>query len=265
MMMQKRFGGAVLLAISMISAPAFAAEPAAYHHVHLNAPDPDEGARWYIRHMGCTLYPGRTNVVDCGAALLLFLKGDPKGPTLGSGVNHVGFAFSPLEAKVSALQAAGVKVTIPVRDVPGLFKIAFVEDPWGTRIELVEHEGYSGFHHVHLMAADPNETLSWYQKVFGGVRRKVKDTYTLEGVLYGKVWLYAQASKEPIAPTQGRAVDHIGFAYANLDAGAVELKQKAVTFLQEPLPVQNNILFVKFAFVNGPDGVKIELTEAPKR
>ena len=125
--------------------------------------------------------------------------------------------------------------------------------------------GYSGFHHVHLMSPDPNKTLSWYQNTFGGVRRKVKETYTLEGVLYDKVWIYALATKDPIAPTEGRVVDHIGFSYADLDAGAAELKKKDVSFKQDVMPVPNNILFVKFAFVNGPDGVKIELTEGPKK
>ena len=39
------------------------------------------------------------------------------------------------------------------RDVPGLFKIAFIFDPWGTRIELAEDPDYLGFHHIHLSAA----------------------------------------------------------------------------------------------------------------
>jgi lactoylglutathione lyase len=264
MTMSRLSGGAVILAISMTSATAFA-QPAAYHHVHLNTPpNADDGARWYITHMDCKPYPGRTNVVNCGPAIFLFLARDLKGPSLGSGVNHIGFSFANLETKVKALEAAGVKVTLPVRDVPGLFKVAFVEDPWGTRIELVEHEGYSGFHHVHLSSPDPNKTLAWYQNVFGGVRRKVKETYTLEGVLYGKVWLYALATKEPIAPTEGRAVEHIGFSYPSLDAAAPELKKKGVTFTQEVTPIQNNIVVEKFAFVSGPDGVKIELIESPK-
>src|SRR5688500_19412891 len=114
MNMSTLFGGAVILAIVMASTAAFA-HPAAYHHVHLNAPpNADEGARWYITHMGCTPYPGRTNVVDCGPAIFLFLARDLKGPSLGSGVNHIGFSFANLEAKVKALEAAGVKITLPL-------------------------------------------------------------------------------------------------------------------------------------------------------
>ena len=32
--------------------------------------------------------------------------------------------------------AAGAKIVTPARDVEGLFKLGFVEDPWGTRLEI---------------------------------------------------------------------------------------------------------------------------------
>ena len=47
----------------------------------------------------------------------------------------------------------------------------------------------------------------------------MKDTYTLEGVLYGKVWVYALGTKEPIAPTTDRAVEHIGCAGLRFEQG----------------------------------------------
>jgi hypothetical protein len=44
-----------------------------------------------------------------------------------------------LEAFVKNLEAQGVKITTPYRSVPALnLSIAFINDPWGTSIELTE-------------------------------------------------------------------------------------------------------------------------------
>jgi lactoylglutathione lyase len=178
-------------------------------------------------------------------------------------VDHIGFSFHGLPAKVMALEAAGVKVTSPVRDVPGLFKLAFVEDPWGTRIELVEDHEYPGFHHVHLSTSDPTRTLDWYQNVFGGERTRMKGQ--LDSVLYGgKVWLLAMRAREAVAGTDGRVIDHLGFGFADLDAAAAEIKQKGITFDQEPRAIDGPTSSAKISFINGPDAVRIEVVE-PRR
>ena len=72
-------------------------------------------------------------------------------------------SFPDLAAKMGELEAAGVEITMPLRDIPGLFRIGFVEDPWGTRIEVVEDPEHLGFHHVHLRSADPDAAMQWYQ------------------------------------------------------------------------------------------------------
>ena len=47
-----------------------------------------------------------------------------------------------LEAFCKKLEASGVKFEIPYRKVPSLgLSIAFLTDPWGTRIELTEGLG----------------------------------------------------------------------------------------------------------------------------
>ena len=44
-----------------------------------------------------------------------------------------------LEAFVSSLEAKGIKIEAPIRQVPNTkLKIAFLTDPWGTYIELTE-------------------------------------------------------------------------------------------------------------------------------
>ncbi len=68
--------------------------------------------------------------------------------------------------------------------------------------------------------------------------------------------------KAPTGPPAGSSVDHIGFKVADLDAAAAELKGKGAEFLMEPIEIAPG---VKIAFVIGPDGVMIELSQEDGR
>jgi len=242
---------------------AVSAADALYHHMHLTAPKAEEGAEWYIKHMECQAVPGRPERAKCGTTWFLFAAGTPSGSSVGSGVNHIGFSFRNLEAKMKELEAAGIKAEGPIRDVPNLFKLAFVQDPWGTRIELVEDPEYLGFHHLHLASVDPAKTLAWYNSTFGGKVTKLKNRF--DAVLYGTVFLMAVQSKEPLAATQKRAIDHIGFSFPDLEAAATEMKGKGITFDTEPRPLTPpSPSSVKISFITGPDAVRIEVVEPPK-
>ena len=98
------------------------------------------------------------------------------------------------------IEAAGVRVVSPVREVQGLFKLAFVEDPWGTRIEIVQDAGRLGLHHVHLRAPDAAAALTWYKEKFGGETAKLKDR--LDGLRYSGVWLLVQ--RGDATPSEGQ-------------------------------------------------------------
>jgi hypothetical protein len=62
-----------------------------------------------------------------------------RGPTRGHAIDHVGFDVENLDAFVTTLEARGMVLEAPVRQIPGTsVKSAFLTDPWGTRIELTE-------------------------------------------------------------------------------------------------------------------------------
>ena len=46
--------------------------------------------------------------------------------------------------------------------------MAFIEDPWGVKIELAQDTERLGFHHIHLNAPDPDASLKWYEDMLGG-------------------------------------------------------------------------------------------------
>jgi catechol 2,3-dioxygenase-like lactoylglutathione lyase family enzyme len=204
---------------------------------------------------------GRPDACQVGSVQLIFVNRAPEGGSQGTGVDHIGFSFPDLGAKMQALEAAGVHIVSPMRDIPGLFKLAFVEDPWGTRIEVVEDTEYLGFHHIHLRSADPDATLQWYQSVFGGETASLKGR--LNGLLYGRVWLLTSRQEEgALARTQGRSIDHLGFGFPDLDAAATTMKQQGVQFQMEPRPFTNALgQDMKISFVTGPDDVRIEVVQ----
>ena len=159
----------ILYAILLLcSSPVLATAP--YHHMHLTADDPAAAAAWYQQHMGGELVRGG-QAVQYDDVLFVWFKKDAGFPgSEGSSIDHIGFSFPDLAERMTSYEAAGVKVLSEARDVRGLFKFAFVEDPWGTKIEVMEDPETLGFHHIHLKGPEPEEIFDWYQASFGGER-----------------------------------------------------------------------------------------------
>ena len=232
-----------------MSAADVHAQNATYHHVHMTAADPAAAIDWYLKHMGGE----RTKVavfdaVDYGGVMLLFFKGKSgfEG-SVGSVTDHIGFSFADIEAKMKELDERGVEIVSGIEQ-EGPIKYAFVKDPWGTLIEVVEDPDLLGFHHVHLATTDPQESLEWYAKTFGGEITRYIDR--IPAIRYGNVWLLAKKVKEQPEPTKGRAIDHLSWAFEDLDAAASRLKANGVKF---------DFGSGKIAFINSPEGVRIEL------
>ena len=245
-----------LLLVSLAGFPAVAAA-ADYDHIHLVATSAAEAKEWYVTHMGYTDY-GRPDACAAGNTVIIFFEREPTGPSAGSGVDHIGFSFSDLAAKMVSFEAAGVKILEPMREIDGLFKLAFVEDPWGTKIEVVEDTEWLGFHHLHLRSQIPRAALDWYENIFGGERDSLKGR--IAGLRYGTVWLLISQHEGELAPTEDRAFDHLGWKFPDLRAAAAEIRGKGVDFDIEPHLFTTPLGEVMLrAFVTGPDGVRIQL------
>ena len=248
---------AVVLCGWMASPSTTAAQPPMpFDHVHLAVPDPEVAAAWYVKHFGGVAEPPR---VRFGTTLFSFIKRSGSPPSVGSVIDHFGFSVPDLDAAMKAFEASGVKILSPARDVPGLFKLAFIEDPWGSKIEVVQDAEFPGFHHVHLMAADPPALLGWYQVTFGGTRAQLKGR--LDGMRYGTVWVLVGAARaETPAPSVGRSIDHIGWGTADLDAAMAWLKEKGIAPTDGPRTAGD----LRIAFIEGQSGVRIEIVQRPK-
>jgi catechol 2,3-dioxygenase-like lactoylglutathione lyase family enzyme len=235
-----------------------------YDHIHLTASDPEKAYDWYLANLDGRAgeNPGRLifEPFTGGRSLpvqLIFIKAPDARPSEGSVIESIGFSVADVAAKVRALDAAGARVASPVRQVPGLWTRAAVVDPWGTTIELVEDREQLGFHHITLRVADPSATSAWLLAAFGGERVKVRGT--LDALRYGRTYIVVLQGAGT-APSQGRAIDHLGWGPGNIDAAAADLKTKGVTFTAAP-SVKPNQFGHRTAYVEAPGGVRIELVQ----
>jgi catechol 2,3-dioxygenase-like lactoylglutathione lyase family enzyme len=230
---------------------------APYDHVHLAAPDPVKAADWYRKNMGGQPTSEGVDRLMFGKTRLIFMKSETALPSAGSSVDHIGFSFADLDAKMRDLERDGVKVITPVRDVAGLFKLGFVEDPWGVKIEVVQDPDTLGFHHVHLRGPDPAAILTWYHEKFGGEIAKLRGR--LDAVKYGDVWVLVQGGDS--TPSAGHAIDHIGWRVTDLDGKLTELKAKGVKVTGEPRSLALASGTIHFGFVEGPAVTRIEVVQ----
>ena len=145
-------------------------------HIHLNVPDQAKAVEWYQKNFGGTPMTEAPDRLMLGDTRLIFLKNDKGQPSSGSAIDHVGFSVADLDAKMKEFEAAGVKiVNAGARHSRDSSSSAFVEDPWGTRIEVVQDTEKLGLHHVHLRGPDPDGDCSpGYKEKFGGESAKLK-------------------------------------------------------------------------------------------
>ncbi|HTM53483.1 MAG TPA: VOC family protein [Pirellulales bacterium] len=229
---------------------------AAFHHVHLTATDPPAAAKWYAENLGGQARKiGFFSAVGFDKTTIIFFQAKPGFPgSVGSVADHIGFSFPDIEAKLKQLADNKVEIVSGVEQ-EGPIKYAFVKDPWGTLIEVVQDPEVEGLHHVHLAVTNPQETLAWYQGALGGESGRFAGL--IPGIRYGKTWLLVKKVEAPLAATKGRSIDHLGWSFADLDAAAVELKARTVHFEAEPFVFGTS----KIAFIVDPWGTRIELVD----
>jgi hypothetical protein len=119
-----------LAVVSLSPAPGTAQAPVPtlpYDHIHLNVPDPAAGADWYEKHFGGKRITEAPNRLMFGSTRFMFLRSATAKPSAGSAIDHVGFSVPDLDAKMKS--SSGRRQIDARARVPGLFKLAFVEDP----------------------------------------------------------------------------------------------------------------------------------------
>jgi len=136
--------------IEIFGDPLMAA-PVQFNHIHFFPPKQDIPAMqaWYAKTFGGVIgkresvaRPG--NFIDCddvpGANLSIGASEQRRAATAGRAIDHIGFEVKNLEAFTQRLAAQGIKLDEGIRASANSkrVKVAYITDPWGTRIELTE-------------------------------------------------------------------------------------------------------------------------------
>jgi catechol 2,3-dioxygenase-like lactoylglutathione lyase family enzyme len=77
---------------------------------------------------------------------------------------------------------------------------------------------------------------------------------------FSDVWILVQRGDSK--PSEGHAVDHIGWRVVDLKSKVAELKTQGVKVTTEPRPLRlANGTTIYYAYIEGPAGTKIELVQ----
>jgi catechol 2,3-dioxygenase-like lactoylglutathione lyase family enzyme len=175
----------------------------------------------------------------------------------GSAVEHMTFSVKSLKESLAKLQAVGVN------PMPGATAAqAFVMAPNNVKVQLVEDAALpTAIASKELLLKVPNaaEAAAWYAKWFGA--RIVKDGQSTVAEIPGANLRFSE-TKDAVAPTQGRAIDHIGFEVKNLEALMKRMTDGGVTVNRAYAAAPAGIAPLKsLGFITDPWGTYIELNE----
>jgi catechol 2,3-dioxygenase-like lactoylglutathione lyase family enzyme len=227
-------------------------------HLHLRVSEADYPAHRKMLVEGLGLRPvsfGRAEAFLAPGVVILVQQGEVQGPSVGTGVNHIGFLVKDLAAAEAKWKAAG-GVLLPDKPSPAQ---SYVELPGGTKVELSEDKSLAvpiANHHIHFFTPSDAEAQAWYIKMFGvtpGTRGRFKTGNMAGGELTFAV------SQTPVVGTQGHGIDHIGFEVNNLEEFCKQLEAKGAK-LDRPFRSVPQI-GLNIAFLTDPWGGYIELTE----
>ncbi len=125
----------------------------AINHVHIRAVDPHSSAAWYEEHFGAKLIserevmPGTVTLsMEVGGPVRLNISSKPEGtPDIRAvaelnrlGLEHFGFDVTDLATELERLEQADVRIVLPLTEVVGGTRLAYIEGPDDVLIELVQ-------------------------------------------------------------------------------------------------------------------------------
>ncbi len=224
-------------------------------HLHIITPDPTAHRKLWIDVLGGKLVKaGPVEFAMFPGVLVGFRPGPSSGGTVGSIIDHLGFAVKDFEGTKAKIEAAAKIVS--VNETSRQFFALF---PGDVTVEFTEDKNQSvpiRHHHIHFATPNEDEMRAWYAKLFGavpGMRGKFKAA-DLPGVNLS--W---KPADKPTLPSKGRVMDHIGFEVKDINGFAKKAVEAGATIQMQP--TKRPDLGLTISFLTDPWGAQIELTE----
>ena len=135
------------------------------------------------------------------------------------------------------------------------------------------------FEHIHIISEDPQSSAAWYADMLGG---EIAEAYELRGapqiaVVFAGITILIRGRRPGENPDKTNSIqsfgdfashnewgmDHFAFhVHGDLNELCNSLKEKGATFSIEPDDSIGRTWDGSIAYLNGPDGVSIELLQA---
>jgi catechol 2,3-dioxygenase-like lactoylglutathione lyase family enzyme len=173
-------------------------------------------------------------------------------------MDHFGLKVRDLEGVLSKWRALGYEVDSEKTDASGS-AVAYITMPGGVRLALNEEPNQSAsasMGHVHFVTPMRRELMAWYAERFG-VALVTQDDSSHFASIPGSQLRFEDTEKDRL-PTDGAAIDHIGFEVQEWDAFVGTLQEAGIHFEFGPVYIESLNLWV--AFFNDPTGVLVEIT-----
>ena len=231
-----------------------------YGHVHLNVADMEEHKRIWVEHFNASIVErGPLTVARLPNMMVALTQRDPSMPMQETRMDHFGFKVRHMDRFLDKWRADGLEVGRIFTGAEGQAN-AYVMLPGGVYVEMQEdqglHEEITGYH-VHYYVEDPEALLAWYTETFDlevRPRGSIQTTTNVPGMN-----LSFARSDGARNPTQGSALDHIGFEIDNLRAFCEKLDAMGIEF---DVPYREiPAIGLNIAYFTDPAGIYVELTE----
>jgi catechol 2,3-dioxygenase-like lactoylglutathione lyase family enzyme len=245
-----------LFACAGIVSAAGQTEALTYDHIHLAFPDTRAATEWYIKYLGATARPDGMDGVFFGPIRFNMRKAANVTGSGGSVIDAVGLSYADLQARLRVLDGSGATIVQPEHNVEGVGRMAVIEDPWGTKIELVQDPQLPGFHHARVRAVDPATMRAWFTEKLGAEPARFGGAQALK---FGGIFLLIDKADAPPRASDGTTLDHLGFRTKDIKAEIASMGTNSVKVLGEPRQ-DPNVATTSATFFEGPTG-RTELTQ----
>ncbi len=231
-----------------------------YGHLHMNVTDVEQHTQlWEQYFNGKRVSKGSLQAIQFPNVLILLTPQTPTGGTQESVLHHLGFKVRNIEMFLEHWRLSGLPAGNVFTGAEGQRNV-YVTLPDGIYVELQEDQALateiSGYH-IHYFTPQYQQLLDWYTDMFSletRPRGSIASTTNVPGMNLS----FGDADGDRL-PTQGRAIDHIGFELVDLESFCKALEAKGIKFDVPYREIPS--LGLKVAFLTDPSGVYIELTE----
>jgi predicted enzyme related to lactoylglutathione lyase len=251
------------------------------NHFGIVVRDLDDSLAFYQRAVGAVIVfqsvipASQTDVVylQIAGGMIELLHPRTPGPDESFGITHIAFMSDDLDADYQRLVSHGAGELVAPRVAgTGVGRLAFVSDPNGARVELlqrdlamrsgtVEHPHVTAFDHYAVIANDLEAARAFYGDQVG-MATLTTLTVPATGLTIDHLhWDYDVLELlHPPTPSSDPIFAHFALRVTDLDAVLADLAELGIP-AQTGTPRAAETGYGRTATVLDPDGVQIELLE----